>query len=66
MRFGGLRMVDIPEIVIWAVVLAVIIQGFSMALLVYLMYQRQKERKKEVPPPPPPEEPPGKESEETP
>jgi hypothetical protein len=58
-------MAEIPDVVIWAIVIAVIVQGFSMALLVYLMYQRHKDRK-EVEPAPPPEEPPEKDSEEMP
>ncbi len=38
-------MTEIPDILIWAVVIAVIIQGFSMGLLVYLMYQRRRDEK---------------------
>ncbi|MEE9224552.1 MAG: hypothetical protein V3U51_07385 [Thermoplasmata archaeon] len=56
-------MAEIPDIVIWAIVFAVIIQGFSMALLVYLMYQRRKDEKKATPLP---ETPPEEESEERP
>ncbi len=43
-------MTDIPDIVIWAIVFAVIVQGFSMALLVYLMYHKRKDEKKTAPP----------------
>jgi hypothetical protein len=51
-------MAELPDIVIWAVVLAVIIQGFSMGLLVFLMYQRRKDEREKAAPPPekPPEE----------
>ncbi len=56
-------MAEISDLVIWAIVFAVIIQGFSMALLVYLMYQRRKDEKKTAPPP---EKPPEVESEEKP
>ncbi len=51
---------DIPELLIWALLVAVIVQGFSMALLVYLMFRRSR-RKEERPPL---EEPPEKEHKE--
>lgn len=61
-------MADIPDILIWAVVIAVIIQGFSMALLVYLMYQRRKDEKRIriEPAKPMKEEPPEEDRKETP
>lgn len=57
-------MAEISDLVIWAIVFAVIIQGFSMALLVYLMYQRRRDERKKTAPPP--EKPPEVESEEKP
>ncbi len=51
--------IDIPVVLIWVLLVAVIVQGFSMALLVYLMYRRTRMDKAE----PPPEEAPEKEIE---
>ena len=59
-------MEDIPDILIWAVVIAVIVQGFSMALLVYLMYQRRKDEKRIEPAKPMKEEPPEEDRKEMP
>jgi len=33
---------DIPNVLIWALLVAVIVQGFSMGLLVYLMIRRAR------------------------
>lgn len=52
MEFG-----DVPNWLVWALLIAVIVQGFSMALLVYLMFRRSREAKKtELVPEEPPEE----------
>lgn len=32
----------IPPELVWALLVAVIVEGFSMALLVYLMFRRQR------------------------
>jgi hypothetical protein len=58
-------MADIPEVLIWGLLVAVIVEGFSMALLVYLMFRKQR-RIREAPEmeSPPPEQKPERQAEE--
>ena len=41
-------MAELPDVLVWAVLIIVAIQGLSMALLVYLMYQRRKDEKRRL------------------
>ena len=40
-------MAELPDVLVWAVLIAVVIQGFSMALLVHLIPHVSKEQGRE-------------------
>ena len=43
----GFRMADIPDIVVWIVVGAIVVEGFALMVLTYLMW-KASEKQKEV------------------
>lgn len=52
MRRNKEMLPEIPNWLIWLLLVAVIIQGFSMALLVYLMFKKEAEEEKSTDEPP--------------